>query len=101
VAKSDARFTWVDAKFLEEQKIGAWSELPAWIPAEGDDAGFGRVSAAKAKAAGLRYRPLADTVNDTLAWFRTEPAEHQAKLKSGLTAEREIAALKAWHARKA
>lgn len=99
VSSSDAAFTWVDAKFLEQQKIGPWSDLPAWIPAEGDDAGFGRVSAAKAKAAGLAYRPLADTVKDTLAWFRTEPAEHQAKLKSGLSPEREAAALKAWHAR--
>ena len=101
VSKSDARFTWADAKFLEEQKIAPWSDMPVWAPAEGDDAGFGRVSAAKAKAAGLRYRPLADTVSDTLTWFRTEPAEHQAKLKSGLTPEREAEALKAWHARKA
>jgi 2'-hydroxyisoflavone reductase len=100
VARSNATFTWVDAKFLEAQKIGPWSDLPAWIPAEGDDAGFGRVSAAKAKAAGLHYRPLDATVRDTLAWFRSEPAEHQAKLKSGLTAEREAEALKAWHARK-
>jgi len=98
VTKSDAQFTWVDPKFLEEQKIGPWADLPVWIPAEGDDAGFGQVSAAKAKAAGLTYTPLADTVNDTLTWFKTEPAEHQAKLKAGLTAEREAAALKAWHA---
>jgi len=100
VTKSDAQFTWVDPKFLEEQKIGPWADLPVWIPAEGDDAGFGQVSAAKAKAAGLTYTPLADTVNDTLTWFKTEPAEHQAKLKAGLTAEREAAALKAWHAAK-
>jgi 2'-hydroxyisoflavone reductase len=101
VSKSDATFTWADPKFLEEQKIGPWGDMPAWIPAIGDDAGFGQVSAAKAKAAGLRYRPLDDTVKDTLAWFRTEPAEHQAKMKSGLSAEREAEALKAWHARKA
>ena len=100
VTKSDAQFTWVDPKFLEEQKIGPWADLPVWIPAEGDDAGFGQVSAGKAKAAGLTYTPLADTVNDTLTWFKTEPAEHQAKLKAGLTAEREAAALKAWHAAK-
>jgi 2'-hydroxyisoflavone reductase len=98
VSKSDARFTWADAKFLEEQKIGPWADMPAWIPAEGDDGGFGRVSAAKAKAAGLSYRPLADTVRDTLAWFHIEPPERQAKLKSGLTPEREADALKAWHA---
>ena len=99
VSKSDARFVWVDEKFLEEQKIAPWSDMPAWVPAEGEDAGAGRISTAKAKAAGLRYRPLAETVSDTLTWFRTEPAEHQAKLKSGLTAEREAAALKAWHER--
>jgi 2'-hydroxyisoflavone reductase len=101
VSNSDARFVWADPKFLEEQKIGPWGDMPAWIPPIGDDAGFGQVSAAKAKAAGLRYRPLDDTVRDTLAWFRTEPAEHQAKLKTGLSAEREAEALKAWHARKA
>ena len=100
VSNSNATFTWADPKFLEEQKIGPWGDMPAWIPAIGDDAGFGQVSAAKAKAAGLRYRPLDDTVRDTLAWFRTEPAEHQAKLKSGLSAEREAEALKAWRARK-
>ena len=98
VSKSDARFTWADPKFLEGQKIGPWADMPAWLPAEGDEAGFGQLSAAKAKAAGLHYRPLAETVADTLAWFRTEPAEHQAKLKSGLTPEREGDALKAWHA---
>jgi 2'-hydroxyisoflavone reductase len=98
VSKSDARFTWTDAAFLEKQKVSAWSDMPAWSPAEGDDAAFGQVSAAQAKAAGLRYRPLADTVADTLAWFKTEPVEHQAKLKSGLTAEREAEVLKAWHA---
>ena len=98
VSKSDARFTWVDAKFLEAQKVSPWADMPAWIPAVDDDAGFGRVSSAKAKAAGLHYRPLPETVNDTLAWFRTEPPEHQAKLKSGISPEREAEVLKAWHA---
>ncbi len=99
VSKSDATFTWVDAKFLDKQKVSAWGDMPAWLPAEGDDAAFGRVSAAKAKAAGLKYRPLDDTVRDTLAWFKTEPAEHQAKLKSGISAEREAQVLRDWHAR--
>ena len=99
VSKSDATFTWLDAKFLEQEKVSAWADMPAWIPAEGDDAAFGRVSSAKAKAAGLKYRPLEDTVRDTLAWFKTEPAEHQAKLKSGISAEREAQVLKDWHAK--
>ncbi len=99
VAKSDATFTWVDAAFLEKEKVSPWGDMPAWIPAAGDDAAFGRVSSAKAKAAGLKYRPLDDTVRDTLAWLKTEPQEHQAKLKSGISPEREAEVLKDWHAR--
>jgi 2'-hydroxyisoflavone reductase len=99
VSKSDAHFVWADADFLEKQKVEGWSDMPAWVPAKGDDGGFGQVSAAKAKAAGLKYRPLADTVADTLAWFKTEPAEHQTKLKAGITPEREAEVLKAWHER--
>ena len=101
VSKSDATFTWVDSKFLEKEKVEGWTDMPTWLPAEGDDAAFGRVSAAKAKSAGLKYRPLADTVGDTLAWFKTEPAEHQAKLKAGISAEREAEVLKDWHSRSA
>jgi 2'-hydroxyisoflavone reductase len=101
VSHSDAKFVWADPAFLEEQKIAPWADMPVWAPAEGDEAGFGRVSAAKAKAAGLSYRPLSTTVADTLAWFRKEPAERQAKLRAGLSAEREKEALAAWHARKA
>jgi nucleoside-diphosphate-sugar epimerase len=101
MSKSDATFTWVDADFLDKEKVQGWVDMPAWIPAQGDDAAFGRVSAAKAKAAGLKYRSLDDTVRDTLAWFKTEPPEHQAKLKSGITAEREAEVLKDWRARSA
>ncbi len=94
---SDARFTWVDAAFLEVQKVSAWSDLPCWLPPTGEDAGGNKVSNAKAVGKGLTFRPLKDTCRDTLAWFRTLPAERQGKLKSGLTAERETAVLSAWH----
>ncbi len=94
---SDARFTWVDAAFLEEKKVSAWSDLPCWVPPTGEDAGGNKVSNAKAVGKGLTFRPLKDTCKDTLAWFRTLPAERQGKLKAGLTAERESAVLAAWH----
>jgi 2'-hydroxyisoflavone reductase len=91
--------TWVPADFLEEQKVQAWSDMPAWIPARGEYAGFGRTSVSKAKAAGLNYRPLRETARDTLAWWRTLPEERRAKLKAGLKPEREAEVLKAWHAK--
>ncbi len=90
--------TWVPADFLEAQKVSAWGDLPAWIPARGDYAGFGRTSVSKARAAGLTYRPLRETVRDTLAWWRSLPEERRAKPKAGLSAQREAEVLAAWHA---
>ncbi len=95
-----ARFTHAPAEFLAAQKVSAWGDLPAWVPGQGETAGFSRVSAAKSIAAGLTYRPLATTVTDLLAWFRALPPERQAKLRAGISPEREAAALAAWHAEK-
>ena len=44
---------------------------------------------------------LAKTVDDTLAWHLTRPAEEQAKLKAGIAPEKEAEVLAAWKARKA
>lgn len=100
VSKSDATFVWVPKAFLDEQQVRPWADLPVWIPAEGDQAGTGRLSAAKAKAAGLTYRPLAETVKDTLAFTATWTDERRAKLKAGLSPAREAEVIAAWKARK-
>jgi 2'-hydroxyisoflavone reductase len=92
--------TWVPASFLDAQKVEAWSDMPVWIPASGDTAGFAKRDTRRALAAGLTFRPLPQTAADTLAWFKTRPPERQAKLKSGLTPERETALLAAWKAAK-
>lgn len=97
---NDVRFTWVDQAFLAEQKVNGWSDMPTWIPSGPDNAGWSRVSIARALAKGLTFRPLAETARDTVAWFKTLPAERQAKMLAGLTPEREQAVLAAWHARK-
>jgi 2'-hydroxyisoflavone reductase len=95
---SDARLTWVPAKFLDAEKVEAWSDMPVWVPGDSDSAGFARRSNAKAVAAGLVFRPLSETVTDTLEWFRQQTAERQAALKSGLSPERERHVLADWHA---
>jgi 2'-hydroxyisoflavone reductase len=96
---SDARFSWVEAEFLARQGVQPWSDLPAWVPASGESAGMGQVSNRRALGAGLGFRPLAETARDTLAWWRTLPAERQAHPKAGLSPEREAAVLRAWKAR--
>ncbi len=93
-------YTHVTPEFLEAQKVG--EELPIWVSAKaGPYAGYGQVSNARAMAAGLTYRPLQTTVRDLMEWFRSLPAERQAKLRAGITREREAELLKAWHAQKA
>jgi len=96
--KSDAKLTWVSTDFLEANNVSAWSDLPVWVPARGDSAGFHRRSIRKALAAGLTFRPLGTTAIDTLAWFREQPADRQAKLRAGLAPEREATLLAKWKA---
>jgi len=98
VTGSAADLTWVDAAFLAEQGVQAWTDMPVWVPAEGEYAGFGQVSTAAAQARGLKYRPLADTIGDTLAWFESQPEERRSQLRAGISAEREAEVLAAWHA---
>jgi len=96
--KSNATFTWADADFLRAQKVRAWSDMPTWVPPRGDSIGFSQINTQKAISKGLTFRPIGDTTKATLEWFHKQPAERQAKLKAGLTAERETAVLAAWHA---
>lgn len=93
---AEARLTWVPAEFLEAQKVEAWTDMPVWIPAQGESAGFARRSIGNALAAGLSFRSLALTASDTLTWFRQQPADRQAKLKTGLSPAREAELLARW-----
>jgi 2'-hydroxyisoflavone reductase len=92
-ARSDATFTWVPEVFLKERGVEAWSDLPAWLGSE--NAGFLAFDASKAVAEGLTFRPLQETVADTLAWRR---AAADQPMKAGLSPERERDVLAAWHA---
>ena len=99
VTTSDARFTWVPADFLAENKVRPWSDMPVWVPGSGDTAGFARVICKKAYDAGLTFRPLADTAKDTLTWYHSRPAAEQEKARAGLAGDKEVAVLAAWHAK--
>ena len=71
--------------------------MPVWVPPRGEEGGAGSINIQRALSKGLAFRPLAETVRDTLAWFKSQPAERQAKLKAGLSPEREAEVLAAWH----
>lgn len=84
-----AKLHWAPTDFLDKQKVSAWGDMPVWVPGTGETEGFSRRTNARALAAGLTFRPLAQTALDTLAWFKSLPAERQATLKAGIKPERE------------
>jgi 2'-hydroxyisoflavone reductase len=89
VAGKNAQLVEASAKFLEENKVAPWSDLPVWIPGQGENAGMHRRSNTKAIKSGLTFRPVATTTADTLSWWNGLDAKRKETLRSGLKAERE------------
>lgn len=93
------KLTWVPADALAEHSVRGWSHMPVWVSPRPDNAGFARVSIARALDRGLVFRPLATTARDTLDWFRSLTPAVQADVGGPLTAEREAEVLRAWNSR--
>ncbi|RKZ15112.1 epimerase [bacterium] len=102
VSGSDAEFTWVTTEFLDENEVGAWMDLPVWVPLEGDDAGHPFINVNAAVKAGLAYRPIRETVRGTLDWWDMLGEEDRNSFglgRAGISREREVELLQAWHSR--
>lgn len=119
-SKSSAKLEWVPASWLAAN--GGEGVFPIWAPSEGETAGFHRWSNARATAAGLTFRPVAETIEALLAWYPQEverrvrvtkeleaaakakgtppPQGDPSALRAGPSAERERELLAAWRARK-
>jgi nucleoside-diphosphate-sugar epimerase len=98
--RSDAQLVWVPEQVLADAGVGAWMDLPLWLAPglEPAHAGFMAVDASRARAAGLRFRPLSDTARDTLAWLlESRPLGEGAPTEPppGLAPDRERAILDA------
>jgi 2'-hydroxyisoflavone reductase len=66
---SDARLRWAPDALLRESGLEPWVQIPLWLP-EDEFPGTWQVGTAAAQAAGLRPRPVHETVTDTWAWIR-------------------------------
>jgi len=86
VSNSDANFRWASPEFLAQNNVQGWSDLPAWVP-DDEEIGFSHLDVSKGIQAGLKFRPLEETIRDTLEWAQTRPADHEPR--AGLKAERE------------
>jgi 2'-hydroxyisoflavone reductase len=98
IAGKNAQLVEAPIKFLDENKVAPWSDLPVWIPGQGENAGMHRRSNVKALAAGLTFRSVGITAADTLAWWDQQDEKRRSTLRAGLKPEREaelLAKLKA------
>jgi len=87
---SDAELVWAPTPFLAEQKVAPWMQLTVWVPPDDPEfGGMGQVDIGKAVAAGLTFRPVHETVTDTLAWWNDLPEARREKPRAGLASERE------------
>lgn len=89
-----------DHDFLTDQ--GVHDAVP-WIMPVGENYGSARANNARGKAAGLTYRPLAESVQDILTWWDSDVVdeERKARLLGSETSlmQRESGILSAWNSR--
>lgn len=92
-SKKEVSLCWVDEKFLLDQEVEDWSDLPLWIASKRNMPGFLKVDTSKAIQAGLTFRPLSRTIEDTLTW---DLSLQNDKKTAGLDREREEKLLQIW-----
>jgi 2'-hydroxyisoflavone reductase len=91
----EAALTSVEPGFLDEHGVDIGSAFPLWE--DGTWASLMRCDPAKSLAAGLRLRPLAETIRDTAAWDRDRGTP---PLRVGIDRAREAELLDAWRGRR-
>ena len=99
ITTAETTFTWVNREFLTQIGIRPYSHMPGWRPPTPGSEGFARFDLTPEIEAGLTFRPLAVTAQETLDFHFSRSPERQADLRAGISAEREAEVLAAWHAR--
>ena len=87
------RFHHVSDDFLRRHDVEEFMGLPLWINRESAES-FMTFKIERALAAGLKFRPLAQTVRDTCEWARATP--NDAPKQADLSTELETTLLEAW-----
>jgi nucleoside-diphosphate-sugar epimerase len=96
VTGSSAVLRWAAPEVIEAAGIEPWTQLPVWLPPGEDYDTMHRGDVSKALAAGLRCRPVAETVADTWAWLRSlpgPPPQRPDRPQAGLPADVEARVL--------
>lgn len=97
VAGPHATLLWADPETITAAGIEPWTQLPVWIPPGELHDALHRADVSRARAAGLRCRPVEDTVRDTWAWLQDrggEAPQRGDRAPVGLPAALEAAVLR-------
>jgi 2'-hydroxyisoflavone reductase len=86
-----------DYDFLTAQGI---EESVPWVMLKGNDVGHQSVRNERAVAAGLGFRPLEQTLRDTLAWWPSVPEARRNAPRFAIQPDVEARALEAWSAQR-
>lgn len=93
---SNATFIWADEKFLEENNVEPWNEMPFYLPESFIEArGFLAMNVDKALAKNLKFRQFEETVRDVFNWREKQDFE----MRAGISPEREKELLEKLHNR--
>ncbi len=84
VSGSEAEFVWVDEKFLLENKIVPFAEMPLWLPDSEEYRFIEYIDNTKALRDGLSFLPLNETIKTTIDFTKDRET-----LKTGIPPERE------------
>ncbi|WP_162467828.1 MULTISPECIES: NAD-dependent epimerase/dehydratase family protein [Streptomyces] len=96
VTGADAELRWTAAETILAAGVEPWSDLPIWIPPGESYDAMHTADVSKALAAGLRCRPVEETVADTWAWLESvggAAPQRPDRPRLGLSREREAALL--------
>ncbi len=90
-ALTDAKFIWTDENFLLREGVMPWRDLPLWVPSTDPAyAGFYNFNINKALKDGLNFRPLSQTVSETLAWIKARAKTTKLKVGMDIATETQL-----------
>ncbi len=89
VTGARASLVWVSPEVIEAASIEPWTELPIWLPPDGEAAGMHDGDISAVYAAGLVCRPVEQTVADTWQWLQDEGYPPPGRLEHGLNPDKE------------
>lgn len=90
VSPENTELCWVEETVLQENQVQPWLELPFWLPDSLNMNGMMCTNSDKAIEAGLSFRPIKETIMDTLEWGLHE---RNGKWEAGLESMKEFRVL--------